>query len=139
MKNAQPIIPLDLREKLRSPVNSDVERPLSQSRYFRFGSITASQKIQIITGARYYSHPGKWFNSDGAHEMSRMKKSLEWICLGLAALCLGGCTTQAWYEGARQAGENQCRRQPATAADECLARQNKADYSTYEKARSGAN
>ena len=51
-------------------------------------------------------------------------------------LLLGACSTQAWYEGVRQSGEQACRREPPGAVDECLARINKQGYDDYSKARS---
>ena len=51
-------------------------------------------------------------------------------------LLLGACTTQAWYEGVRQSGEQECRKQPPGAVDDCLSRINKQGYDEYTKARS---
>lgn len=49
---------------------------------------------------------------------------------------LGGCTTQAWYEGAKVSAQNECAKQPPGAAQECRARLNKQTYDQYEKDRS---
>jgi len=49
---------------------------------------------------------------------------------------LGGCSTQAWYEGAKVSAENECAKQPPGAAQECRARLNKQNYDQYEKDRS---
>lgn len=61
----------------------------------------------------------------------------------LSALCLAvvltsACTTQAWYEGAKQGAENQCRMQPPTEAERCLENANKKTYDEYEKERASA-
>lgn len=57
--------------------------------------------------------------------------------LTVAALLNTGCTTQAWYAGMQRGAENDCRQQPGSAADECMARINKQRYPDYEKARTG--
>jgi hypothetical protein len=49
-----------------------------------------------------------------------------------------GCTRQAWYEGAKQGAENECRSQPPSEMDRCLERLNKKTYEDYEKERAGA-
>lgn len=51
-------------------------------------------------------------------------------------LMLGGCTTQAWYEGAKISAENECYKQPPGAVADCLSRLNKKTYEDYEKERS---
>lgn len=51
------------------------------------------------------------------------------------SLLMAGCTTEAWYEGMRRKAENDCRAQPAGAAEECLARLNTRSYGEYEKER----
>jgi hypothetical protein len=53
-------------------------------------------------------------------------------------LTLGGCSTQAWYESAKISAENQCRQQPPSAIDACMAQVNKTRYDTYEKERATA-
>lgn len=63
------------------------------------------------------------------------------ICI--SALCLtatitSACTTQAWYEGAKQGAENQCRLQPPSEAERCLENANKKTYEDYEKERANA-
>ena len=57
----------------------------------------------------------------------------------LCVMVLGvfGCTTQAWYEGAKQGAENECRSQPPSEMDRCLERLNKKTYEDYEKERAG--
>jgi len=57
------------------------------------------------------------------------------LVLALASV-LSGCTSQAWYEGAKVGAQNECRKQPPGAAEECLARVNKKSYEQYEKERS---
>ena len=57
------------------------------------------------------------------------------LVLALASV-LSGCTSQAWYEGAKVGAQNECRKQPPGAAEECLARVNKKPYEQYEKERS---
>jgi hypothetical protein len=52
-----------------------------------------------------------------------------------ASLLVAGCTTEAWYEGVKQSAQDECRRQPAGAAEQCLSRLNKQTYQEYEKAR----
>lgn len=47
-----------------------------------------------------------------------------------------GCSTQAWYEAAKQNAENECAKQPPGAYEECRARINKQKFDAYEKARS---
>ena len=49
-----------------------------------------------------------------------------------------GCTTQAWYEGAKQGAENECRSQPPSEIDRCLERLNNKTYEEYEKERAGS-
>jgi Flp pilus assembly protein TadD len=51
---------------------------------------------------------------------------------------MSGCTTQAWYEGAKQGAENECCSQPPSEMDSCLERLNKKTYEEYEKERAGA-
>lgn len=52
-----------------------------------------------------------------------------------APALLTACSTQSWYEGARVHAENECRRQPGSAAEECMARVNTQRYEDYERAR----
>ena len=52
-----------------------------------------------------------------------------------AVLLLGGCTTQAWYEGVKIGAENECNKQPPGAAADCRARLNRKTYEEYEKER----
>jgi hypothetical protein len=51
---------------------------------------------------------------------------------------VSACTTQAWYEGAKQGAENQCRQQPPSEMERCLENMNKKTYDEYEKERSNA-
>lgn len=55
--------------------------------------------------------------------------------LALVAALIGGCTTQAWYEGMKQSAVNNCDKQPPGARDECLSRVNQKPYDDYEKER----
>ena len=50
-------------------------------------------------------------------------------------LLLGGCTTQAWYEGMKISAESECNKQPPGAIAECVSRLNKKTYEEYEKER----
>ena len=61
--------------------------------------------------------------------------SLRWVRFACCLIPLAGCTTEAWYEGAKRSAEYQCRQQPVGAVDDCLSRLNKARYDTYEKDR----
>lgn len=55
---------------------------------------------------------------------------------GAAALfCLASCSTQAWYEGARQSAEAECRKQPPAAQESCRASVNQTPYGKYEQER----
>jgi hypothetical protein len=54
----------------------------------------------------------------------------------LIALSLGGCTTQALYEGMKISAQNQCLKQAPGAAQDCLVRLNNKSYDEYEKERS---
>lgn len=67
----------------------------------------------------------------------RMRNIIFFACLTIASLVGSACTTEAWYEGVKRSAEDNCRRQPASAADECLSRVNKQTYQEYEKERSG--
>jgi uncharacterized lipoprotein len=60
-----------------------------------------------------------------------------WVhtALILMVIALAGCTTQAWYDGAKQAAENNCRAQPSTEMERCLENLNKKSYDEYEKER----
>ena len=58
------------------------------------------------------------------------------VCF-IALLLATGCTTEAWYEGAKRGAENECRRQPPTSAEECLSRINKQTYREYQQERLG--
>lgn len=60
------------------------------------------------------------------------------ISIWLIILAVSGCTKQAWYAGAKQGAENECRQQAPSEMDRCLERLNKKTYEDYEKARSDA-
>ena len=61
--------------------------------------------------------------------------------LGILALpvCIGACSTQAWYEGVREGGRQQCRHNPDSgSARDCLdklERKSADEYEQYDKAR----
>lgn len=50
-----------------------------------------------------------------------------------SAFALGGCSTEAWYEGVRQGAERQCLREPDPAP--CRARLNTLPYDAYSRER----
>jgi hypothetical protein len=58
------------------------------------------------------------------------------INLCCIAFLLGGCSTQAWYEGVKRSAEIECNKQPAGAIESCGSRVNKKTYDDYEKERS---
>ena len=55
----------------------------------------------------------------------------------LAAVSTTGCSTQAWYGGLKFAAENECRRQPPSETQGCLARLNTLTYDEYARKRTG--
>jgi hypothetical protein len=57
------------------------------------------------------------------------------LLISMASLVLAGCSTRAWYEGARASAENECRRQPPGAYEDCMRRVNRQTYEDYEKER----
>ena len=63
------------------------------------------------------------------HHRTRLLSAL------LASLLLAGCSTRAWYEGARASAESECRRQPPGAYEDCMRRVNRQTYEDYEKER----
>ncbi len=66
-----------------------------------------------------------------------MKKYKHLASLCLFIVSIAGCTSQAWYEGAKMGAENNCRKQPPSEIDRCLDKLNKKTYDQYEKERSG--
>lgn len=56
-------------------------------------------------------------------------------CLTTLALALAGCTSQAWYESARQSAALECQKQPAGAYEECMSRVNQKSYEDYRRER----
>lgn len=50
-------------------------------------------------------------------------------------LAMAGCTSQAWYESARQSAELECQKQPAGAYEECMSRVNRKTYEDYRRER----
>jgi len=57
------------------------------------------------------------------------------LVIPLISLLLAGCSTRAWYEGARASAESECRRQPPGAYEDCMRRVNRQTYEDYEKER----
>jgi hypothetical protein len=59
------------------------------------------------------------------------------LWLAIVLLAGGGCSTKAWYEGARFSAQNECRRQPPGETESCLSRVNTMTYEEYERNRQG--
>lgn len=57
------------------------------------------------------------------------------LLIPVASLLLAGCSTRAWYEGARASAESECHRQPPGAYEDCMRRVNRQTYEDYEKER----
>jgi len=57
------------------------------------------------------------------------------LCVLLVLPLLSACTTRAWYEGARQSAESECRRLPPGGYEDCMSRVNRQSYEEYEQAR----
>ena len=57
------------------------------------------------------------------------------LALAAGAALLTGCTSRAWYEGMRTSAENECRKLPSGAYDDCMGRINRQSYEDYEKER----
>jgi hypothetical protein len=85
-------------------------------------------------GVQAYSNSQHEINSGGLG--MRMNNGALPVCL-ITLLLTSACTTEAWYEGTRRGAENECRRQPPTAAEECLSRINKQTYREYQQERLG--
>lgn len=66
----------------------------------------------------------------------KIKRLMIFFYPALAAFLLCACTTQAWYESFKLGAENECRKQPAGAAEDCLSRTNKQSYDEYARERS---
>jgi len=67
----------------------------------------------------------------------KTNQTIAFISFAICTMAISGCTTRAWYEGAKQAAENNCRRQPPSESERCLENLNKKTYDEYEKERSG--
>jgi hypothetical protein len=67
----------------------------------------------------------------------KTRQNIVLISLTLFMTSITGCTTQAWYEGAKRGAENNCRNQPPSETDRCLEKLNKKTYEEYEKERAG--
>lgn len=52
-----------------------------------------------------------------------------------SSLLTAGCTTEAWYQSMQSGAEHECKKQPGSAAEECLSRLNKRTYQEYKKER----
>ena len=74
-----------------------------------------------------------------SREMSGMDRQYRQIgislALLLAGLVLGGCTTQAWYEGARESQRQHCREMYKSADDQqkCIDEVNGKTYQKYQE------
>lgn len=68
---------------------------------------------------------------------SALNLSLQRVLVVLVVCLQTACTTQAWYQAARQSAEHECAKQQPGAYEECRARVNNQKYDDYEKARSG--
>lgn len=64
-----------------------------------------------------------------------MQRHFLFLFLIAASLLAAACSAQSWYAGVQAGAENECRKQPGSAAQECLARLNKQAYQEYEKER----
>jgi len=53
----------------------------------------------------------------------------------LLALMLGACSSQAWYQSLKTSAENECRKLPPGAYEDCMARTPQQTYDDYEKER----
>ena len=71
------------------------------------------------------------------HVTSALSRSLVIVASILAAVSTTGCSMQAWYGGVRFAAENECRRQPPSETQGCLARLNTLTYDEYARKRTG--
>ena len=67
----------------------------------------------------------------------KTKQYIAFTSFAICIMAISGCTTQAWYEGAKQGAENNCRSQPPSESERCLEDLNKKTYEEYEKERSG--
>jgi hypothetical protein len=67
----------------------------------------------------------------------KTKQSILFVLLTFFIFAISGCTTEAWYEGAKQGADNNCRNQPPSESERCLESLNKKTYEEYEKERSG--
>lgn len=65
----------------------------------------------------------------------KSKQSLALMAFVFFIVTLSGCTTQAWYEGAKEAAKNNCRNQPPSEVERCMDNLNKKTYEEYEKER----
>lgn len=62
------------------------------------------------------------------------------LLLLLAAAALGGCSTQAWYEGTRTSNQVNCSQAPNKDAEQrCLQQSNSKSYLEYQRERESLN
>ncbi|MDI1299698.1 hypothetical protein [Methylotenera sp.] len=66
----------------------------------------------------------------------KTKQFTVFLTFAFCIIAIAGCTNQAWYEGAKQGAENNCRSQPPGESERCLEKLNKKTYEEYEKERS---
>jgi hypothetical protein len=71
------------------------------------------------------------------HRYTAWRRTLVMAATVLVAISGAGCSTKAWYGGVRMAAENDCRRQPPSDTQACLARVNTLPYEEYERKRTG--
>ncbi len=67
----------------------------------------------------------------------KIEKTITLALVVTVFIAVSGCTTEAWYEGAKEGAKNNCRNQPPDEVDRCLEKLNKKTYDEYEKERSG--
>lgn len=53
-------------------------------------------------------------------------------------LLAAACSTQAWYEGARESARARCQGLPAGSYEECMSRVNEQSYGDYRRQREAA-
>ena len=64
-------------------------------------------------------------------------RSMAFISLIFLLPTIAGCSTQTWYETAKQKAESDCRNQAPSETERCLERLNQKSYENYEKERAG--
>lgn len=66
-----------------------------------------------------------------------MIRTMIWVLS--VALCVAGCSYQAWYESARLNAELKCQGLPQGAYEDCMARVNQKSYQDYKRESAGAS